>query len=128
MSLLANQPLPEAVVLNSPSNDAEGNDDWSPDEDSGNPYEAFTSVGTPEDSHAIGELTSTDRPSSSISDSGFAINETFEEKDSFREFARLNIGTKWYRISDFVNWHFTLKVKNENGTLINNGSSQGSDL
>ena len=38
-----------------------------------------------------------------------------KEDDLFGEFARLQIGSKWYLISDFLNWREILKVKFDTG-------------
>ena len=47
----------------------------------------------------------------------------FGWKDEFREFVRLQIGRKWYRVSDKVEWSMELKAKVNGGSWLNWGST-----
>ena len=76
-------------------------------------------------SHAIGEVTSADRPSAWMADVGGAENNTMEIRYFFGEFLRLELGTKWYRVSDFVDWKLIAKYRFTGGAFVNNGSVTG---
>ncbi len=84
---------------------AQGNDDNASTEEMNNPY-------------INGMLKGHDRPMRSIpliENSGWVYQPRIELKLHFREFTRLEIGKKWYRISPYFLWrtHFTLILKNE---------------
>jgi hypothetical protein len=131
-----------------PRFDYEGNDDAiladdKPDEDA-NPYVArvqSVQADAPVDSltHEIGELSSIDRPGTSVLNSWGRDQIEFGVETTFREFARLEIydGEKerdqeqyWYRISDFEHWHHVLSAKfnSSSGKWDDAGSKSGTGL
>jgi len=125
-TILAGQPE-NGIVLAFPTDDVVGNDDAEFGTSSGgNPYEVNDSAPI-RLRHGIGVMRSDDRPMSSIS-SYLSENEVYEELNEFREFLRLNIGNKWYRVSPYKHWEFRLRTKKENSIMINQGAASGSTL
>lgn len=122
-AILAGQPQ-NGVVLLFPSDPLIGTDDWLDGSISVDPYSEFVSQDIPPLSHEIGDVTSSDRPSSSISDY-LSAGGYYEERNDFREFLRLNLGTKWYGVSHFLEWHFILRVRSSGGVLLDDGSEIG---
>ncbi len=118
-NLFKNQGPPKAIdeVVSFPTKPAQGNDDALTDDEDTNPYDASAD---PFLQHAIGEMTSIDRPWLTFDKNWSAEGDEFGETVLFREFARLEIwdgereGTTWFRISDFHEWHFLAKAKFEN--------------
>ena len=124
--ILAGQPA-NGVVVEFPSSDVIGTDDSIGTSDGGNPYES-SPVGVPQRlRHEVGKMRSDDRPNSSISDY-LQEDATYEEANAFREFLRLNIGARWYRVSDFKQWEFRLRTTKDNSIMLNDGSFSGSSL
>jgi hypothetical protein len=120
-ALCVNQPTtegqnpPDDVPVNYPTDPVEGNDDPilpdGPDEDT-NPYVASSSGDL---SHGNGELTSVDAPNLNVRRSWGTLEEHLALELNFKEFCRLEItdgarsaGTRWFRISDYHDWHFYL--------------------
>ena len=120
----ASQPNANIVAVPYPSSHVEGNDDAEqvPRDEDTNPYIAVSGGGVGLD-HAVGEMTSVDRPN-------FAVNnhlmspfpqpdgKLFSIQSNFREFARVQLwdgsregGAFWLRISDFHDWHHYLSAK-----------------
>ena len=92
-------------------------------DESNNPYVDLSTSGNSLN-HGIGVITSLDAPSSVIPNVAGVLNREYQELDHFREFARVNLQGLWFRISDYVEWRFEMKVK-FNGTKWqndNNGS------
>ena len=114
-----NDPEIEDRPLAYPTNDVEGNDDTRgvQDEDS-NPYErpGIPGQGT------TGTLRSTDRPEVPFLDvhdhSGNVPGEegdTYRLRNQFREFVRVQLGSTWYRCSDFGLWRHHVNAKRLQG-------------
>ena len=90
-------------------------------------------------SHAVGEVTSGDGPrlvtpsaiEAQVRRNGMPLADgtPYEQKFEFREFVRLQIGKKWYRVSGNVEWFRELKAKWQDGTpegtWVNDGSNYG---
>ena len=81
-----------------PTDELEGNDDPTADPD---PYAA-----TPP-----GKLDETDQPSVSVNDTAGTVGDKFEIRFQWRMFVRAQLGSKWYRISDYGHWRFHAKMK-----------------
>lgn len=124
--ILAGQPA-NGAVLEFPSSDVIGTDDSSGTSVGGHPYEVSLPSTPNRLKHVIGKMRSDDRPSSSISDY-LTENATYEEANAFREFLRLNIGTRWYRVSNFMHWEFRLRTTKEYSNMLDDGSFSGSSL
>ncbi len=58
-----------------------------------------------------GKIRDTDDPRAAISNDDGAVGDTVELRRHWREFARLEIGGTWYRISDFYFWRQHAKFK-----------------
>jgi len=82
-----------------PTDPVEGNDSTPANQD---PY--FPG-GTP------GFLLDEDGPREMVKTNAGAVGDVFESKWHFGEFARLDIGAKWYRISDYSLWRLHSKLK-----------------
>ena len=91
-------------VLNYPVNDVVGNDDTGTGDEDNDPYTA------PE----LKKLESIDQPVSGARHSSANLNDTLELRVHFREFTRLELDSKWYRISDFFEWRFHQHLKKVN--------------
>jgi hypothetical protein len=68
-----------------------------------------------------GKLTGTDRPTRSM-DHTVGDGDTVEWRLHFIEFTRLEIGGKWFRISDDFLWRTHIKMKRVGGKWVNDGS------
>jgi hypothetical protein len=86
-----------------------GNDDSDPTDEV--PTDPYTNGG---------KLHSDDVPSRMLSDSTGNEGNSIEFKLYFREFARLQLGNTWFRISDFYPWRADFKLKK-----VNTGTSRG---
>jgi hypothetical protein len=124
--ILAGQPA-DGVVVEFPYSDVVGTDDSQGTSLGGNPYEDSPSSIPDRLEHGIGKMRSDDRPTSSISDY-LDEDATYEEANEFREFLRLNIGTRWYRVSDFNYWEFRLRTTKQSGNMLDDGSFSGTSL
>jgi hypothetical protein len=93
------------TYLNYPSDDVCGNDDKTADDEYNDPYTV----------PYAGAVCGEDAPQRTPYHSEGNLNNTFEIRNHMRAFARLNIGGKWYRISDWYLWkvHFKFKKQNE---------------
>jgi hypothetical protein len=89
-----------------PQDKVEGNDDGGNDTD---PYAATSG----------GKLTDIDSPDNDFRDSAGAIGDTAEARSQFGEFVRAQIGTKWFRVSDFAEWRFHTKLKKVSEAILN---------
>ena len=121
-ALYDNQPLATEVREDYPSGPVlEGNDDSSTAEESNDPYI--------ED--ALGKLGASDTPGLPMLGTTGVNGDTFEQRNHFKEFVRLEIANKWYRVADPVAWkvHIKFKKQSNSGTLMwmNDGSDQAMD-
>jgi hypothetical protein len=98
-----------------PTNDAEGNDDRHPDDETNDPYANNET------------LTGTDSLSMGIANAAGSNNDTYEERIHFREFTRLEIQGQWFRISDYYLWRIHFKLRKTNGVWGDDGSSVALD-
>ncbi len=121
-SIFDGQPQADSVAVHYPSSPLIGNDDSGTTDETFDPYGTNS---TPRFAHGIGEITSYDLPTSSISNAAGMQGFTYQEIDLFKEFARLQIGTDWYVISDPFFWNFIMKLRFENGAWVNDGSNTG---
>lgn len=121
-SLYDGQPKADSNGADFPADDVVGNDDAGFTDEDNNPYAAKAGGDL---AHAVGEITSLDNPTIWIPEAGAANGNTFQEEAKFGEFARVNIGSKWYRVSDFLDWNLTAKVKMAGGVWTDNGSATG---
>ena len=90
-----------------PTNDACGNDDvGTGDPEDNDPYNA----------PYAGAIHGPDNPTRGPFHSEGALGDTFEIRQQFRGFARVELNGTWYRISDWFLWriHFKCKKQNEN--------------
>lgn len=86
-------PAANLIVQDYPAVDTEGNDDNGPNREDTDPY-------TDPD---VGHLTDTDPPGlPMLVDRAGVPGDTVEVRVQLREFVRLQIGTRWYRTSDFA--------------------------
>jgi len=105
--------IPEAY----PGSDVIGNDDKGTDDpEDNNPYALN-----------VGKLTGGDHPEFAMRNSTGSDGDTFEMRFHFTEFARLELGTTWYRISDPVYWRAHYKFKNYVGLWADDGSFGAAD-
>jgi len=112
-----NQPVATDIPDNYPSNVLIGNDDTHTGDEDNDPY----------NNPNVGKLIGSDTPSNPMRHSTGSDNDTYEERYHFGEFARLELGSKWYRISDFINWRTHFKYKRVNGQWTDDGSSAAAD-
>jgi hypothetical protein len=99
-------------------NDAEGNDDTHTTDETNNPYAN------------AGQLTSRDTPGDGVVHAQGAHGDTLEIRMHFQEFARLDLGGAWRRISDTSPWRFHFRVIKFRGPLglgINRWFNSGSN-
>lgn len=121
-NLYTGEPQNDLVTVPFPASAVIGNDDPLAGDEDNNPYAVSTRA---DREHDIGEIASADGPTLKISDAGGQEGYTYEEDDSFKEFARLEIGHTWYVVSDPFLWHATLKAKFQGGQWSDNGSETG---
>jgi hypothetical protein len=93
---------PNAAADHFPSNKLEGNDYRSRSQD---PYSGGA---TP------GKLVDDDAPRHFVKTAAGAVGDNVEVRYQFGAFSRLQIGTKWYRISDRKPWRFLAKYRKAN--------------
>lgn len=109
--ICANQPVANDTPVGFPTNPVEGNDDPELEDEGANPYQAVVSGFL---QHGIGELTSLDVPNLAAFKRWGAAGYHFGCNANFREFCRLEIdgqtqtenAIKWFRISDYYEWHY----------------------
>jgi outer membrane protein OmpA-like peptidoglycan-associated protein len=109
------QPAASTVPENYPANDALGNDDTHHCDETNNPYEN------------CGLVTALDNPRMSMANATGSNGDTFETRFQFREFLRVNLGTTWYRASDFSLWRFHARFLRRAGAWTENGSTLARD-
>ncbi len=107
--------------------DIAGNDDSYPQnrDENDEPYVPYSGgVGTTPLDHAREQVTSSDKPNiNSPASAGMTEGMTFAWKYDFREFVRLQIGKRWYRVSPNVGWYMELKVRYHGNEWIDDGSN-----
>jgi hypothetical protein len=119
-----------------PTKPMEGNDDANPKEEDDFPYPDDDELSQPRG--LLGELVSTDTPLLEVLDpnkapagpagTGFDGDKLIV-RHNFREFARLQIGAKWYRVSDFGTWRHHYQLKRESGQwMLETGTQSVFDL
>jgi hypothetical protein len=123
-TLWNNQPVASDLPVAFPGDDRAGNDDTSTGDESNNPYSASSS---PHNTHAVGEISSTDAPNHLLRHSTGSDGDTFELRYHFGEFARVLLADQWYRCSDFFDWRAHFKIKRQAGQWVNDGSSVALD-
>jgi hypothetical protein len=108
-----------------PDDDAEGNDDIHVGDEDNNPYPnpdgtARRRPGGPVVNPAY--VWSSDRPRLELEHAWGESGSTVERRLHFREFTRLELGGKWFRVSDFFLWRFHVKFRH-NATRWQNDNS-----
>jgi hypothetical protein len=104
-------PQPPLInIPNYPTDEVEGNDDRSPNEETNDPYANNQT------------LTGYDSPNSGVTHRAGSDGDTYEERLHFREFVRLEIQGVWHRISDYYLWKTHFKFIKVNGSWENNGT------
>jgi outer membrane protein OmpA-like peptidoglycan-associated protein len=110
--LWAGQPVANTVPENYPADNALGNDDSSDfDPEQNSPY------------CNAGAVEGTDDPQMPMLNTTGANGDTFEVRFHYREFLRVNLGTRWYRASDFSLWRVHFRFLRAGGVWTNNGST-----
>jgi hypothetical protein len=104
------QPAVETIPENYPSDPAEGNDDTTTGDEKNDPY------------NNAGQLTSEDTVRASMLTSTGSDGDTFARKYQYTEFVRLNIGDKWYRVSDGKLWKIHYNFRKAGGIWQDDGS------
>jgi outer membrane protein OmpA-like peptidoglycan-associated protein len=108
--LWADPPAANSVRENYPANDVQGNDDTSDTDENNSPY------------CSAGVVTGIDAPTMALLNATGADGNTFEIRAHFREFLRVNLGTKWYRASDFSLWRVHFRFRRVAGAWTDNVS------
>jgi hypothetical protein len=111
------QPQADSFAFKFPNDPVVGNDDSGYSDEENDPYAAATGT-IP---HGIGEISSLDGQTIWIPEAGSSNGHIIEVYDLFGEFARLNVGPKWYRISSFVDWKSVAKFSMQNSQWTNGG-------
>ncbi len=106
--LWTGQPTNETIPEVYPTNPVEGNDDASSGDEKNNPYDNNTKV------------TSSDIPRTTMRNSTGIDGNIFTWKFHFKEFVRLNLGKKWYRVSNQKLWRVHYEFKKVSGIWRNN--------
>ncbi|GAA5148234.1 hypothetical protein GCM10023213_44100 [Prosthecobacter algae] len=119
-ALYANQPKANQadVAVNFPTDSITGNDDTGVIDEINDPYNP-TSAGTYQTKQ--GEVLSHDAPKLFMTIKGLKAGEGMTDYAEFKEFVRLNVGRKWFRASDFLDFNiklqFTMDADLQNVTL-----------
>ena len=116
------QPQADSIAVDFPADTVVGNDDSGVSDENNDPYNDSKDA---ELGHAKGEVTSIDWPSIWMPEAGAANGFTYEERDFFGEFLRVELNAHWYRASDFLNWKIVMKVQFQGGQWVDNGSATG---
>ena len=109
------QPTADTIPENFPADTALGNDDSNTCDETNNPYEN------------CGLVTSIDNPKIPMRNSTGGDGDMFDLRMHFGEFLRVNLGTKWYRASDFSPWRFHPRFRRAGGVWTDNGSTFAPD-
>ena len=70
-------------------------------------------------------MLSTDAPKIIIAHAAGTDGEKLSWVLDLKEFARLELGGKWYRISDDTEWHINLRLQRANGKWVDDNTTQG---
>ncbi|MCE0499138.1 MAG: hypothetical protein LV481_14450 [Methylacidiphilales bacterium] len=116
------QAIPSGNAVSLPSNPLIGNDDASTADEDDNPYAACTTTNL---THAIGQITSLDRPTLWMPNAGGSEGNTLEQSFLMQEFVRVQIGSSWYVISDPLLWKEVENLTFHSGQWQDNGSLLG---
>ncbi len=92
------------TYANYPSDGVCGNDDQATADEDNDPYNA------PDQGKLVGE----DEPAQPAPHSEGDLDNTCEFRCHFRGFARLELGSNWYRISEWYLWRVHLKFRKQN--------------
>jgi hypothetical protein len=76
---------------------------------------------------SAGKLVDLDEPSISVLNSAGTVGDIVETRSEFREFVRAQIGSKWYRVSDYHPWRFRLRVRKVNESQLGQDINQDGD-
>jgi hypothetical protein len=101
-----------------PDDDAEGNDDIHVGDEDNDPYPNRDGTRRRRPGAAMfcpAYLWSCDRPSLELQNAWGADGATVERRLHFREFTRVELGGKWYRVSDFFPWRFHIRLRHAGG-------------
>jgi len=116
--------MPISVTLAHPDyplDETCGNDDKTTDDEDNNPY----------DQPYLGIILGVDETFVVLNHELGALGDTCEFRFHFREFVRLQLGNRWYRISDWFLWkaHFRFVKQNQNSVPVwlDDGSFIGTD-
>ncbi len=71
-----------------------------------------------------GTLASWDHPTLGAGNSSGAVGDTIEFRVQFGEFARLEIGTTWHRVSDFYLWRIHFNIRRVAGAWQNDNTTK----
>ena len=102
-----------------PVNSLVGNDDNLTNDEDNNPYDAAP---PPVPVNYLGEF---DYPNVKLAQQDGAVNDVVQVKVQFRDFARLEIAGKWFRISDDADWRLTVQMKKVDETVVGNKNGDG---
>ena len=89
-----------------------GNDDPVVGDEDNNPYAAnVVNVGFVKFTPPVGKMGQVDDPKVALGDNGGNADDTVEFRFQFKEFCRIEIDRKWYRLSDDVPWRIHQRFK-----------------
>lgn len=112
--LYGTQPHADSVPILFPADPCLGNDDPHTGDEGNDPYHAYALEGAEAFYHPVGVITSADGPSVWMSSVSAAPGRSYSETNSFRESARLQLASQWFRVSDDVSdetvWSSTLGI------------------
>jgi len=118
--LYSTQTNADSVPIAFPNDPLLGNDDLGYFAQDNNPYSPWHDPSKPIVDHEIGFIASADGPSVWMTDIAAASGRTYRQTDSFREFARLQLPSKWFRISENIEWSTTLKIEYDPASIPQN--------
>jgi len=102
------------MPLDYPGNPVEANDDRRVDDEDSNPYESVIAP--------IGQVGSLDTPTTAITDDLTSTGDVpatdgdrLEVNRWFREFARVQIGSHWFLVSEYQPWRFAIQLERVDG-------------
>ena len=104
--------------------DLVGNDDSSVDDESNDPY-GTTYVHGYVPTVPPGGLLSVDAPKIAVAHAAGTNSEKVSWVLDLKEFARLELGGVWYRVSDDTEWHIYLRLQRSAGKWIDDSTTQG---
>jgi len=113
------------MVIDYPQEEAEGNDDIGTADEDNNPYSSAETKPGASTKTPSGDLASSDLPVGPVwIKTTSAGGDKLEWRFYFREFVRLEIGKKWFLISDFGDgeWKHVAKAEKDVGDWVDDGS------